>query len=151
MSTAESGVTTSSPAADPGRALILVVERDPHVRALERYFLEQAGFTVEFAEDGRKGLELARELRPHIVICEILVGGMDGLSVCRALKAEASTQPVIVLVFSILAAEQRALAAGADAFLRKPLGEKLLVASVEELLAQHRRSQQSEDQQHGTD
>lgn len=143
--------TAATPAADAGHALILVVERDPHVQALERYFLEQAGFTVQFAEDGRKGLELARTLRPHIVICEILVSGMDGISVCRALKADESTRSVIVLVFSILAAEQRALAAGADAYLRKPLGEERLVASVEELLEKHRKSQQSEGQQRGTD
>lgn len=141
-------MNTDAPAPQRGRALILVVERDPHVRALEQYFLEQAGFAVEFADNGRKGLEMARALRPEIVICEILVSGMDGLSVCRALKSDEATRTTtIVLVFSILAAEERALAAGADAFLRKPLDDTLLVESVKDLLAKHR---QLENQGHGT-
>ena len=121
-----------------GRALILVVEQDPQVRRLERYFLEQAGFTVEFAADGNQGLEAARRLRPDIVIAEILVAGLDGLSVCRALKSDPETCSIVVLIFSILAAEERARAAGADAFVRKPLDDARLVESIEALLRQHR-------------
>src|SRR6185503_20537619 len=121
-----------------GRALILVVEQDPQVRRLERYFLEQAGFTVEFAADGNQGLESARRLLPDIVIAEILVAGLDGLSVCRALKADPATRSIVVLIFSILAAEQRAREAGADAFVRKPLDDARLVESIEALLRQHK-------------
>ncbi|HEX2252937.1 MAG TPA: response regulator [Thermoanaerobaculia bacterium] len=131
-------MATSHASQTGGRALILVVERDPHVRELERYFLENAGFAVEFAADGHAGLELAQRLCPDIVISEILVAGLDGLSVCRALKAGEATRAVIVLIFSILAAEKRALEAGADAFLRKPLDDTRLVQSVERLLAHHR-------------
>ncbi len=121
-----------------GRALILVVEQDPQMRRLERYFLEQAGFTVEFAADGDQGLETARRLLPDIVVAEILVAGLDGLSVCRALKADPATRSIAVLIFSILAAEQRAREAGADAFVRKPLDDARLVGSIEALLRQHR-------------
>jgi CheY-like chemotaxis protein len=116
------------------RALILVVERDPHVRRLERYFLEDAGFAVEFATDGEQALLLAQRHQPAIVITEILVPKRDGLSVCRALKADPATHDMIVLVLSILAAEDRAREAGADAFLRKPVNECLLVDSVRKLL-----------------
>ena len=119
------------------RALILVVERDPHVRALERYFLEEAGFTVDFVADGRAALERARASDAAILVSEILVPGLDGLSVCRALKADPETRDITVLIFSILAAEERALEAGADAFLRKPLNETKLVDSVRQLLRQH--------------
>jgi DNA-binding response OmpR family regulator len=122
-----------------GRALILVVEQDPQMRRLERYFLEQAGFTVEFAADGYQGLETARRLRPDIVVAEILVTGLDGLSVCRALKADPATRAIVVLIFSILAAEQRARDAGADGFVRKPLDDAHLVESIEALLRQHRK------------
>ena len=50
------------------RALILVVERDGHVRALEKYFLEEAGFAVEFADDGRSALDRAVAVCPRILI-----------------------------------------------------------------------------------
>jgi len=65
MSTADPDTAESS--ARDHRALILVVERNPVVQRLERYFLEQAGYTVEFAADGKSALERARELRPRIV------------------------------------------------------------------------------------
>lgn len=120
------------------RALILVVERDAHVRELERYFLQEAGFDVEFAEDGASALVRAKELQPRILISEILVPGIDGLGVCRAVKADPSTAHIIVLILSILAAEDRAREAGADGFLIKPLDDTRLVASVENLLSQQR-------------
>jgi CheY-like chemotaxis protein len=118
-----------------GRALILVVERDPNVRELEAYFLEEAGFSVEFAEDGVSALARACELRPDILITEILVPKLDGLALCRKLKAEPATRSIAVLVFSILMAAGRAREAGADAFLRKPLVESRLVDTVRELMA----------------
>lgn len=117
------------------QALILVVERDPHVRRLEEYFLHEASFEVEFADDGLQAIELARKIRPAIVITEILVPKCDGLSVCRALKGDPHTRSIIVLVLSILAAEDRARAAGADGYLRKPLNDMQLVDSVCKLLA----------------
>jgi DNA-binding response OmpR family regulator len=118
------------------RAIILVVERDPHVRELESYFLKEAGYGVEFADDGLVALELARTLRPRIVITEILVPKLDGLALCRKLKEEPSTRHITVLIFSLLLAADRAREAGADAFLRKPLGERRLVDTVRALLAE---------------
>jgi CheY-like chemotaxis protein len=117
------------------QALILVVERDPHVRELEAFFLEEAGYSVEFAEDGIAALGRARELRPDILITEILVPKLDGLALCRKLKAEPDTRQIAVLVFSIMLAAERAREAGADAFLRKPLVESRLVDTVRELIA----------------
>lgn len=114
--------------------MILVVERDPHVRDLEAFFLEKAGYSVEFAEDGRQALEQVARLRPDIVITEVLVPGLDGLSVCRAIKEDASLNGTAVLVFSILAASERAAEAGANAFLLKPLAESKLVDTVRRLL-----------------
>jgi CheY-like chemotaxis protein len=116
-------------------ALILVVERDPHVRDLEAYFLTQAGYTVEFAADGLSALALAGELKPEILITEILVPKLDGLAVCRRLKNAPETAHIAVLIFSILAAHERAREAGADAFLLKPLAKTRLVETVRELLA----------------
>ena len=67
------------------RVLILVVERNPAVQRLERYFLEHAGYSVEFTNDGLSALERARELKPAILVAEILVPALDGLSLCRAI------------------------------------------------------------------
>lgn len=117
-------------------ALILVVERDPHIRALEAFFLNEAGFGVEFAADGVAALEMAREKKPDIIITEVLVPKLDGLALCRAVRKENELKDTVVLVFSILAASTRAREAGADAFLMKPLAEQRLIETVRSLLAQ---------------
>lgn len=131
--------------ASPNHALILVVERDPHVRELERYFLEEAGYAVEFAEDGLKALEQAKSLQPHILITEILVPRLDGLALCRNIKQDSTTRHIAVLVFSIMMAEDRAREAGADSFLHKPLAEKRLVETVRELIASRDHHSMSEE------
>ena len=117
-----------------GKAIILVVDRDPHVRELEEHFLREAGFSVAFAEDGDGALVEAQKILPDILITEILVPALDGLALCRRLKADPRTRDIAVLVFSILAAGGRAREAGADAFLLKPLGEHALVDTVRRLL-----------------
>jgi two-component system response regulator MprA len=117
-----------------GKAIILVVDRVPHVGELEAHFLNQAGYSVWFAQDRDGAFEQARELLPEIIITEILVPMMDGLTLCRRLKADPRTRDIAVLVFSILAAGARAKEAGADAFLLKPLAEHTLVNTVRQLL-----------------
>ena len=115
-------------------AVILVVERDPHVRELEAYFLERAGYAVEFAADGAEALDMVKRVTPDIVITEVLVPKLDGLALTRHIKAARETAHTRVLVFSILAVAERAREAGADAFLRKPLAEQTLVQTVTQLL-----------------
>jgi CheY-like chemotaxis protein len=138
MSFSKSEVSTrkaSETAEVDHRALILVVERNPAVQRLEKFFLEQAGYTVEFASDGLSALARARELLPSILVTEIMVPKLDGLSLCRALKSDPGTKNIVVLMFSNLHAEDRAREAGADAFLYKPLNEQLLIETVQRLIA----------------
>jgi CheY-like chemotaxis protein len=127
-------MTEQSGVQNNGKALILVVEQDPHVRELEAHFLNQAGYSVGFALDGNDALEQAQKTPPDIIITEILVPKLDGLTLCRRIKADPRTRDVAVLVFSILAAAGRAKEAGVDAFLQKPLAEHTLVNTVRQLL-----------------
>lgn len=110
------------------------------VARLERFFLEQAGYSVEFTSDGISALARAKELRPKIVVTEILVPKLDGLSLCRAIKSDPLTKEILVMIFSHLQAEDRATEAGADAFLTKPLNEELLIETLEKLLAMRRQA-----------
>jgi len=119
---------------DEGSALVLVVERDPHARELESFFLNEAGYTVDLAEDGVAAFALVRERRPSIVMTEIMVPKLDGLALCRAIKQDPELTDTVVLVCSVLAAHGRARDAGADAFLIKPLAEQRLLQTVRELL-----------------
>ena len=122
-------------ASDP--RVILIAERDRNVRELQRFFLEKAGLVVEFADDGQAALERARLTHPAVVVTEILIPKVDGLTLCRLLREDAITCDVPVIVFSILTAAARAAEAGAKAFLRKPLVESVFVAAVENVIAAH--------------
>ena len=103
-------------------------------RELESHFLQEAGYSVGFEQDGDGALKQALKIGPDIIVTEILVPGLDGLALCRRLKADPRTRNIKVLVFSILAAASRAREAGADAFLLKPLAEHTLVGTVLQLL-----------------
>ena len=85
-------------------------------------------------------LARAHELKPAILVTEILVPGLDGLSLCKRIKADPETRRVVVLIFSHLEAEERALEAGADAFLKKPIREEGLVGTLARLIAKHHES-----------
>ena len=135
---------TDSPSSPEGRGTILVVERDPHIRVLETLFLTEAGYAVEFADDGASALEQARQLRPDLLITEIMVPKLDGLALCRLLKEDPDTKGIMILIFSILTASARARDAGADAFLRKPLAEQKLVDTVKQLMARRGNSSRGE-------
>ena len=121
----------------PDRGVILIAERDQNVRELQTYFLGQAGFTLEFADDGQFALERAQAVRPVLVVSEILIPKIDGLALCRRLGEDPLTLHIPVLIFSILSAAVRANEAGAKAFLRKPLVESIFVATVQDLIAAH--------------
>ena len=123
-----------SPTEDAAAAVILVVERDPHVRELEEFFLTEAGFEVRFADSGEEALELVRELRPSVIVTEVLVPGLDGLELTRRVRADESLRGVKVVTLSFLAAAERAAEAGADAFLLKPLSDDQLIGTVRGLL-----------------
>jgi two-component system response regulator MprA len=115
---------------------ILLVERDPHLRKLVAHFLSTAGHVVETVVDGQEALVSVQRTRPDLVITEILVPKIDGLALCRQLKANPETRHIPVLVLSILAAGARSKEAGADGFMLKPLAQHRLIAMVQELVTQ---------------
>jgi CheY-like chemotaxis protein len=122
------------PRPDRGRS-VLIAERDDRVRDLERFFLENAGFTVEFADDGQAAFKRAVETLPDLVVTEILIAPTDGLTLCRQLREHSGTSSIPVMVFSVLSAAARATEAGAHIFLRKPIVESTFIGAVERLTA----------------
>ena len=115
--------------------LVLIAERDQRVREFQKYFLEKSGLRSEFVEDGEAALACARSLQPAAVVAEILIPKIDGLALCRRLRADPATHHIPVIIFSMLAASARASEAGATAFLRKPLVESDFVSAVRSAIA----------------
>lgn len=113
---------------------ILVVDDAPNIVELLRLYLEGAGFATVIATDGPSAIELHRTQRPDLVILDLMLPGMDGFEVCRAIRRDADT-PVIMLtartddVDAIVGLE-----IGADDYVTKPFNPRALVARVKAIL-----------------
>lgn len=104
------------------KPLVMIADPDVAVRELVSHFIVEAGYEVVFASEGYEALDGARKMLPIAVLADVLLPKLDGLALCRLLKGDPETQHIItVIVFSVLAAEERSKRAGADAFLKKPL------------------------------
>lgn len=114
---------------EPPLETIFVVDRDTHVRRLVLHFIG-GEYLVRFFDDGYSALDHARRVAPSALVAEILIPRLDGLALCRLLKGDPATAHVPILLFSTLAAGDRARLAGADAFLEKPLEKEAFVASL---------------------
>jgi DNA-binding response OmpR family regulator len=113
---------------------VLIVEDDPTVADVVSRYLEQEGFTSEIASKGSDALDRARKLPPDLVLLDLMLPGMDGLEVCRLLRAE-QTVPIIML--TALGEESDkilGLETGADDYLSKPFSPKELVARAKAVL-----------------
>jgi CheY-like chemotaxis protein len=114
------------------RLLVLLAERDPVAAELQQFFLLTEGYDVHLALAVGEAEEQWRESRPQLAIVELMISGGQGVELCRRLKQQHETG--VVLAISVLAAGDEALAAGADAFLQKPLDPLELVSTVKDLL-----------------
>jgi DNA-binding response OmpR family regulator len=117
---------------------ILVVDDEKNIVQLARLYLGNEGFHVEEAYDGKQALDKARAVNPDLVVLDIMMPGMDGLSVCRELR-KTSSVPVIMLTARDDDVEKIVgLEVGADDYMTKPFNPRELVARVKAVL---RRSQ----------
>jgi DNA-binding response OmpR family regulator len=110
--------------------LILVVDDEPKVAQIARDYLEKNGFRVLTARDGVTALAMARRERPDLIILDLMLPGMDGREVCRAIRRESDT-PIIMLTALAEESDQVAgLELGADDYIAKPFSPRALVARV---------------------
>lgn len=124
---------------------VLVIEDEQDVVDLLRYNLNRAGFTVSIAGTGLEGLKKARAERPEIIILDLMLPEMPGEKVCKALKEDASTAgiPIIMLTAKVQPEERiQGLELGADDYVPKPFSPKELVLRVQALLRRLRKSEQ---------
>ena len=115
-------------------ATVLVVDDEPNIRELLHFHLEHAGYRVREAADGDAALRLART-RPDLIILDVMLPGLDGLEVCRRLRAAGDQVPVLMLTARSDEIDKvLGLETGADDYLTKPFGVRELLARVKALL-----------------
>ena len=118
---------------------VLIADDDPRLRNLLTWTLEQGQFNVVEAEDGSSALDLARKVKPDLLLLDVGMPGVNGIDVTRQLRAEQVITPILILTgFGSEEDKIAGLEAGADDYQTKPFGSKELLARVNALL---RRSQ----------
>ena len=116
---------------------ILIVDDEPKITRLVRDYLENAGFAVTVARDGREALMRARTERPDLIVLDLGLPGIDGLDVTRSLRRDAGV-PIIMLTARAAETDRVVgLELGADDYVTKPFSPRELVARVRAVLRRH--------------
>ncbi len=125
---------------------ILVVEDEEDIQELVRYNLAKEGHRVLLAGTGEDGLRAARTELPGLILLDLMLPGVDGLEVCRILKADAKTRHIPVVMLTAKGEESDVVAGlelGADDYITKPFSPKVLIARMRAVL--RRRAASSAD------
>ncbi|MGH2390927.1 MAG: response regulator, partial [Chloroflexota bacterium] len=114
----------------PDAPQVLVVDDDPEVRYILQRYLEGAGFRVLLAATGAEGLRMARDFHPRAITLDIMMPGMDGWDVLRALKADPAIADIPVIICSILDNRELGYSLGAVEYLVKPVSRQDVLAAI---------------------
>jgi DNA-binding response OmpR family regulator len=122
---------------------ILVAEDQQHVRSLIEFKLKNSGYTVVCVEDGRAALQKARELKPDLILLDVMMPLMTGFEVLGALRQEETTKKIPILMVTAQSNEEevlKGLELGADDYITKPFSPNELAARVKTVLLRKSRT-----------
>ncbi|GAA3522416.1 response regulator transcription factor [Aeromicrobium panaciterrae] len=121
---------------DTARPHVLVVEDELAVRDVVRRYLEQEDYQVSVADDGPSGLAAARELRPDLIVLDVMLPGLSGLEVCEQLRTTDGSSVPIIMLTALSETDDRiaGLTSGADDYVAKPFSVKELTLRIGSVL-----------------
>ena len=118
---------------------ILIIEDDRAIAEIEKDFLEIEGFEIEICSDGIEGLKQARTKSHDLILLDLMLPGMNGIEICKAIRHEISIPIIMVTAKSEDVDMIRGLGIGADDYITKPFSPTALVARVKSNIAQYER------------
>ncbi len=121
---------------------ILVIEDDSAIAEVLTYNLEKEGYLVARASDGRDGLRQAQMTKPDLVVLDLMLPGMDGIEICRELRADKETRHVAILMLTAKSEESDQLVGfhlGADDYVTKPFSMKVLLQRIRVLVSRRQK------------
>lgn len=117
---------------------IVVIEDDPAIRSILSVALKGAGFTiVKEAESGDEGLKLVKNLKPSLILLDLMLPGIDGFSVCKKIRENQETASTPIIMLTARSEEEdivRGLECGADDYITKPFSRQVLMARIRAVL-----------------
>lgn len=121
---------------DDLRPRVLVIDDNADMRQYLKSVLKKDYF-VYLAEDGREGIQRATQILPRVIICDIMMPGIDGYGVCKALKEDARTSAIPIILLSACSMDEQVaegFESGADAYIRKPFSAQVLKVRIHKLM-----------------
>jgi len=119
------------------RGRVLVVDDEPDLVRVLEFGLKASGYTVEVASDGQEGLKKAREIKPDVILLDLMLPKLDGYKVCRLLKFDDRFKHIPIIILSARTQEgdqALALEMGANRFVTKPYDFSEILGYIETLL-----------------
>ena len=116
---------------------ILVVEDEEDIRELVRYNLVKEGYQVTAVASGEEGLAMTRSRQPDLVLLDLMLPGIDGLTVCRKLKSDSATENIPIVILTAKGEEADVITGlnmGADDYVTKPFSTRVLIARMQAVL-----------------
>jgi two-component system, OmpR family, response regulator MprA len=126
---------------------VLVIDDDPRITSLLQRMLRFAGYAVRKASDGVQGLAMAAEQQPDLVILDVMLPGMDGLTVCRRMRLLGDVPILVLTARDDIPDRVLGLDAGADDYLVKPFAVEELLARVRALLRRAAEADEDDDEE----
>jgi len=124
--------------------IILLVDDEADILEFMGYNLSKEGFQVLKAKSGKKALKLAREHRPHMIILDVMMPGMDGMETCRQLRNITALSGTLIVFLTARGEDYSQIAgfeAGADDYITKPIKPKLFISRIQAILRRVREEQ----------
>jgi two-component system alkaline phosphatase synthesis response regulator PhoP len=122
---------------ESSRGRVLVVDDEPDLVRVLEFGLRASGYTVESASDGQEGLKKAREIKPDVILLDLMLPKLDGYKVCRLLKFDDRFKHIPIIILSARTQEgdqALALEMGANRFVTKPYDFSEILGYIETLL-----------------
>src|SRR6267378_1665247 len=127
-------IPTPASLVDGKFSVLIVDDEDEIVNIVKTYFQRHGGYEVSSASDGITALIEVGRVKPDLLILDIMIPGVDGVEVCRRIKAGSANKTAIIAVSGMADSEKKILEAGADAFMSKPVDLDKLYAEASRLL-----------------
>ncbi len=127
---------------------ILIVDDEPDILEFVGYNLKKEDFTVYSAQDGKTAIKMANELKPHLILLDVMMPEMDGIETCEEIRKISGLSSTIIAILTARNEDYSQIAgfdAGADDYISKPIKPKVLVSRVKALLKRYRPAKAEQD------
>ncbi len=116
---------------------ILIVDDEPNIVLALELLMKKEGYEVHTVDDGERAVQAAKELRPDLILLDIMMPKMDGYEVCQRIRSDTLLKDVSIIMLTAKGREverEKGLALGADHYITKPFSTRQVVMKVKELL-----------------